>query len=59
MTAISQRDNTVELGGYLYLGLIERGSYIQYFRRFIAKISYVKKKLILKIDYLKIAKMKI
>ena len=47
MTAISQRDNTVELGGYLYLGLIERGSYIQYFRRFIEKINYAKKKFIL------------
>ena len=47
MTAISVRDNSDPLGGYLYLGLIERGTYMQYFRRFIEKITYSKKKFIL------------
>ena len=47
MTAISVRDNNDDLGGYLYLGLIDRGSYIQYFKRFIEKTTYAKKKFIL------------
>ena len=47
MTAISVRDNNDDYGGYLYLGLIERGLYIQYFRRFIEKINYDKKRFIL------------
>ena len=47
MTAISVRDTNDDYGGYLYLGLIERGLYIQYFRRFLDKITYAKKKFIL------------
>ena len=47
MTAISVKDTNDDYGGYLYLGLIERGSYIQYFRRFIEKTTFVKKKFIL------------
>ena len=47
MTAISVKDYNEDYGGYLYLGLIERGLYIQYFRRFIEKISYSKKRFIL------------
>ena len=47
MTAVSVRDNNDDYGGYLYLGLIERGLYIQYFRRFVEKITYDKKKFIL------------
>ena len=47
MTAISVWDTNDDLGGYLYLGLIERGLYLQYFRRFIDKVTYSKKKFIL------------
>lgn len=46
-TAISIRDNSEDYSSYLYLGIIDKSLYIQYFRKFIEKINYSKKKFLL------------
>ena len=46
-TIVSIRDNNEEYNGNLYLGIIDKGLYIQYFRKFIEKVSYSKKKFLL------------
>ena len=46
-SAVSIKGNNDDYSGYLYLGLIEKGLYIQYFRKFIEKVNSNKKKFLL------------
>ena len=46
-SVVAIRDNSEEYNGNLYLGIIDKGLYIQYFRKFIEKVNYSKKKFLL------------